>query len=249
MIPEDSILLEMRGIKKRFGGNVVLDGVNLKVRKGEIKSLIGPNGAGKTTLFNLISGIDRIDSGAIIFDGNKINNFQQHRICKVGIARTFQNAKPFKSMTVLQNVMAGGLFGSDLPTQMGTAEEKAKAILDFVELENKSHLLADSLTIGDIRRLEIARAIACRPRIILFDEVLAGLTVNEIETALVFIQKLRDEKGITVFLVEHIMRVVMKISDYVCALHLGQIICEGKPDEVANDKRVIESYMGQEENA
>lgn len=250
MLSENSTsLLEIRGVKKRFGGNIVLDGIDLKVNKGEIRSIIGPNGAGKTTLFNLISGIFRADAGEILFEGKRIDKLKPHQICKMGIARTFQNAKPFLSMTVLQNVVSGLLFGSENVSHIGSAEKEAMKILKFVDLENKSHILVDSLTIGDIRRLEIARAIACKPKLILLDEVLAGLTVQEIETALRFISKLRDEKGMTILLVEHNLRVVMKISDQVSALHLGKIISSGKPEQVANDKRVIESYMGEDKYA
>jgi branched-chain amino acid transport system ATP-binding protein len=248
MVPGNSmVLFEVRGVKKKFGGNVVLDGIDLKVEKGEIRSIIGPNGAGKTTLFNLISGIYRADAGEILFEGKRIDRLKQHQICKSGIARTFQNAKPFVSMTVLENVISGLLFGFNPLLNISLAEQEAKEILEFVGLTSKSHILAESLTIGDIRRLEIARAIACKPKLIMFDEVLAGLTVQEIETALCFIEKLRDQKGITILLVEHNLRVIMKISSQVSALHLGKIICSGKPEEVANNKYVIESYMGAQE--
>ena len=242
-------LLEISGVKKRFGGNIVLNGIDLMVETGEIRSLIGPNGAGKTTLFNLISGIFKADSGQVLFNGKRIDRMKQHQICKAGIGRTFQNAKPLLFMTVLQNVISGRIFGADPTSHLKTAEAEAMEILDFVDLTAKAQIPAESLTIGDIRRLEIARAIACKPKLILFDEVLAGLTVQEIETALQFIKKLRNERGITILLVEHNMRVVMKISDQVSALHLGQIICSGKPEYVANEPRVIESYMGEEPHA
>lgn len=243
------LLFEARGIRKRFGGNVVLDGIDVKINKGEIRSIIGPNGAGKTTFFNLISGIYRLDAGEIFLEGHRIDRLKQHHICRMGIARTFQNAKPFLSMTALQNVIPALLFGPENVVRLDSAKKEAMEILEFVGLENKSNTLAESLTIGDIRRLEIARAIAGKPKLILFDEVLAGLTVQEIEKALCFIRKLRDEKGITVLLVEHNLRVVMNISDTVTAINLGKIICSGRPEEVANNKCVIESYMGEEKNA
>jgi branched-chain amino acid transport system ATP-binding protein len=242
-------LLEIIDVKKRFGGNIVLNGVNLVVEEGEIRSLIGPNGAGKTTLFNLISGIFRADSGQVLFGGKRIDRMKQHQICRAGIARTFQNAKPLLFMTVLQNVISARIYGADPALSLKTAEADALEILEFVSLDAKAQTPAESLTIGDIRRLEIARAIACKPKLILFDEVLAGLTVQEIETALAFIQRLRNERGITVLLVEHNMRVVMKVSDQVSALHLGQIICSGTPEYVANARCVIESYMGEEQHA
>jgi branched-chain amino acid transport system ATP-binding protein len=243
------ILLETRGIKKRFGGNVVLDGIDLKINKNEIHSIIGPNGAGKTTFFNLISGIHRPDAGEILLEGHRIDRLKQYQICRLGIARTFQNAKPFLSMTALENVISGLLFGPENITSIEYAKKEAIKILEFVDLNDKSDILAESLTIGDIRRLEIARAIAGKPKLILFDEVLAGLTVQEIEKALCFIHKLRDEKGVTILLVEHNLSVVMNISDIVTAINLGKIICSGKPEEVANNKCVIESYMGVEKNA
>ncbi|OGF54416.1 MAG: hypothetical protein A2Z21_00330 [Candidatus Fraserbacteria bacterium RBG_16_55_9] len=245
----DVPLLEIRRVKKRFGGNLVLDGVDLRVEEAEIRSLIGPNGAGKTTLFNLISGIFSADAGEILFKGKRIDKLQQHEICRAGIARTFQNARPFLSMTVLQNVMSGRLFACDPTFHLKSAEAEALGVLEFVELAAKSHVLAESLTIGDIRRLEIARAIACKPRLILFDEVLAGLTAQETDTALRFVEKLRDERGIAVLLVEHNMRAVMKVSGQVSVLHTGRIICSGEPEVVAHDPAVIESYMGRDHHA
>lgn len=242
-------IFEIRGVKKRFGGNIVLDGINLKVRKGEIRSIIGPNGAGKTTLFNLISGIYRIDAGEILFKENRIDKMRQYQICRMGIARTFQNAKPFLALTTLQNVISGLLFGSENVSHINSAKKEAMETLEFVGLAEKADILAESLTIGDIRRLEIARAIAGKPEMILFDEVLAGLTVQEIEIALRFINKLKEEKGMTILLVEHDLRVVMNISDAVSVIHLGKIICSGEPEQVANNRNVIECYMGEEKDA
>lgn len=244
---EKALIFKARGVKKRFGGNVVLDGIDLNIEQGEIRSIIGPNGAGKTTFFNLISGIYRTDAGEIIFDGQRIDRMKQHQICRMGIARTFQNAKPFLSQTVLENVVSGLLFGAENVNQINVAQDEAMEILDFVGLADRAETQAESLTIGDIRRLEIARAIAGKPRLILFDEVLAGLTVQEIETALSFINKLRDEKDMTILLVEHNLRVVMNISDRVSVVHLGRIICSGGPEQVSSDKGVIECYMGEEE--
>ena len=242
-------IFEVRKVKKRFGGNIVLNGIDLKVKKGEIRSIIGPNGAGKTTLFNLISGIYKIDDGEILFEGNRIDKMKQYQISRSGIVRTFQDAKPFLEQTTLQNVISGLLFGSENVSHINSAKKEALEILDFVGLEDKANILAESLTIGDIRRLEIARAIAGKPKMILFDEVLAGLTVQEIETALLFINKLREERGITILLVEHNLRVVMNISDEVSVINLGKIICSDKPEQVVNDRNVIECYMGEEKDA
>ncbi|MBM3710276.1 MAG: ABC transporter ATP-binding protein [Actinobacteria bacterium] len=240
-------IFEVKSIKKRFGGNIVLDGINMSVNRGEIRSIIGPNGAGKTTLFNLISGIYRIDAGQIFFEGKRIDRLTQYQICRLGVARTFQNAKPFISMTVLENVLSGLIFNSNYKANISVLEKEALEILDFVGLKNKSYINAESLIIGDIRRLEIARAIACKPKLIMFDEVLAGLTAQEIESALIFIKKLRDERGITILIVEHNLRIIMKVSDFVSVIHLGKIICSGTPTEVANNQCVIESYMGVKE--
>lgn len=242
-------IFEVKKVKKSFGGNIVLDGIDLKVNKGEIMSIIGPNGAGKTTLFNLISGIHRIDGGEILFEGNRIDKMKQHQVSRSGIARTFQNAKPFLGQTTLQNVISGLLFGSENVSNINSARKEAMEILEFVGLEDKTDILSESLTIGDIRRLEIARAIAGKPKMILFDEVLAGLTVQEIETALRFINKLREERGMTILLVEHNLRVVMNISDEVSVINLGKIICSNKPEQVVNDRNVIECFMGEEKDA
>jgi len=239
-------ILRVEGVKKRFGGNVVLDGVDLEVEKGEIRGLIGPNGAGKTTLFNLISGIYSIDDGKIIFDGKRLDKMKQHEICRAGVARTFQIAKPILGMTVLQNVISGRIFGARQIFNVEKATREAMDILKFVGLEGKASVPVESLAIGDIRRLEIARAIACEPKLILLDEVLAGLSVQEIEVALKFIEEMREKFGVTVIMVEHVMRAVMGISDRVSVLHNGKIICTGKPKEVACNKQVIESYMGRE---
>jgi len=246
---EEAPIFEVRGVKKSFGGNVVLDGIDLRVKQGEIRSIIGPNGAGKTTLFNLISNIYRVDEGEIFFEGKRIDRMNQHQLSRIGIARTFQNAKPFLSLTTLQNVVSGLLFGSDNVTNIGSAEKEAMEILEFVDMVDKADIQAESLTIGDIRRLEIARAIAGKPKLIMFDEVLAGLTAQEIDTALRFINKLRDEKDMTILLVEHNIRVVMNISDKVSVINLGRIICSGDPEKVSSDRNVIECYMGEEKYA
>ncbi len=243
-------LLRVEDISIRFGALKALDRVGLELYPGEIMAIIGPNGAGKTTMLNIINGVYPPDEGRIFFEGKeRPRKIKPHRVAAMGIARTFQNAKPFLSLTVLQNVISGFLFGSENENQINVAKKEAMEILEFVDLSDKAHIEAESLTIGDIRRLEIARAIAGKPKLIMFDEVLAGLTVKEIETALHFINKLREEKKMTILLVEHNLRVVMNISDEVSVIHLGKIICSGKPGYVTNNKAVIECYMGEKEDA
>lgn len=239
-------LLEIKQIFKRFGGNSVLKDVSFNVGRGEIASLIGPNGAGKTTLFDIVSGISRPDSGGIKFDGREITKLRPYQICKAGIARTFQIAKPIGGMTVLQNVAVASLYGARRSPNMKDATKNAYEILEFVGLAGKVNLPVESLTITDIRRLELARSVGCEPKLILSDEVLAGLTPKEIEIANKLIKKINKELDITILMVEHVMSAVMNVSDVVNVLHQGEIICRGKPKEVARDERTIEAYLGRE---
>lgn len=239
-------LLEIEQIFKRFGGNSVLNGVSFNVGRGEIASLIGPNGAGKTTLFDIISGISRPDSGGIKFDGRKITKLHPYQICKAGIARTFQIAKPIGGMTVLQNVAVASLYGARRSPNMKDAIKNAYEILEFVGLAGKANRPVESLTIADVRRLELARSVGCEPKLILSDEVLAGLTPEEIGIANKLIKKINKELDMTILMVEHVMSAVMNVSDVVNVLHQGKIICRGKPKEVARDERTIEAYLGRE---
>jgi len=237
-------LLEGERVSKFFGGLAAVHNVDFRIEKQEILGLIGPNGAGKTTLFNLISGVYRPTSGRIWFKGEEITGLRPHVICNKGISRTFQLVRPFLNMTALQNVMVGALFGRS-GRDMADAREKAHKLLEFVGLEGREGLLAKSLTLVDRKRLEMARALAGEPELLLLDEVVAGLNPTETAETMALIKKIRD-LGVTIFMVEHIMKAVMGISDRVMVLHHGEKIAEGTPEEVASDRRVIEAYLGEE---
>ena len=238
-------LLLVEGVSKRFGGLLALDEVTFSVGYREIVGLIGPNGAGKTTLFNCITGFYRPDRGRVLFEGIDITGWHPHRIARIGIARTFQVVKPFSELTVKQNVMVGAMFGTR-HHEMGPeqAEEKAMEVLRFVGLEDRAEQPAGSLNIHEKKILEMARALAAEPKLILLDEVLAGLTPREVEEMLKVIERIRSEKGISVIMVEHLMHAVMNIADRVIVLNFGRKIAEGPPEEVARNERVIEAYLG-----
>jgi branched-chain amino acid transport system ATP-binding protein len=234
-------MLEVRNITKYFGGLGAVRDLSFKVEKGKIFGLIGPNGAGKTTIFNLINGFYTPTSGEILFRGEPISGLKPNVICRKGIARTFQVVKPLSRMTVLENVMASAFCRVN---SVSVAEKESLQTLKFCGLIHRKDHLAKSLTIGDRKRLEIARALATRPEIILLDETAAGLNPAELDQAIALIRKIR-EGGVTILIVEHIMKVIMSISDRIHAINYGQTIAEGKPQEVANNKAVIEAYLGE----
>lgn len=237
-------ILEVYDISKSFGGLQALNGVSLVVNKGEILSLIGPNGAGKTTLFNVICGVYPPDSGNIKFDGKEITGLKPHQICRMGVARTFQIVKPLMGMTIRENVMVGSFFGREHDTRLERAKVNADKILDFTGLADKSDVFVENVTLLDRRLLELARVLACKPKIILCDEVLAGLTETEVKEAIRMIEEIREDLTITVFLIEHVMSAVMSVSDRIIVLDKGNVICEGKSREVSRDKKVIDAYLG-----
>jgi branched-chain amino acid transport system ATP-binding protein len=254
-----SALLEVRGLVKHFGGLNAVDGVDLDVNEGEILSVIGPNGAGKTTLFNVVTGLYVADGGSIHFDGHDLVGLQPHHICTLGIARTFQTVRLFPAMTVLENTMVGqhcrtrsGIFGAVLRLPRTRAEERrvleqSRSALSFFGSRlagYRENQPAFALSYANRRRLEIARAMATNAKLILLDEPTAGMNPRETQEMTELIGKLRDERGFTIVVIEHDMRLVKGVSDRVVALDYGRKIADGTYEEVANDERVVEAYLG-----
>ncbi|OIP89365.1 MAG: ABC transporter ATP-binding protein [Syntrophobacteraceae bacterium CG2_30_61_12] len=235
-------ILEVNNLSKDFGGLRAVDNLSLAMEQGEILGLIGPNGAGKSTAFNCIAGVYPPTEGTIRFCEERINNRKPWDLCKQGLARTFQIVKPFSSKTVLYNVMVGSFANTD---RKSTARDKALDVLDFLHLADKRDLPAGSMTIADRKRLEIGRALATEPKLILLDEVMAGLRPTEVDEMVDIIRKVRDS-GISVFLIEHIMRAIMALSDRLAVIHFGKKIAEGAPKDVAADENVIKAYLGDE---
>jgi len=232
--------LVIKGLSKRFGGLRAVQDVSFSVQENETLALIGPNGAGKTTSFNLMSGFHRPDSGSVLAYGRDITGLRPHDICAHGLARTFQVAKPFGGMTVLANVMTGA-FLRDKNTAV--ARDKAHEALEFVGLAAREKAAAKDLTTIDQRRLEMARALATQPRLLLLDEVMAGLNPAEIDQAVALIGKLR-ERGLTIIIVEHVMRAIMAVARRIVVLDHGQKIAEGSPKEIVENPEVIRAYLG-----
>ncbi len=235
-------ILEINNLVKDFGGLRAVDTLSLSIKQGEILGMIGPNGAGKSTAFNCIAGVYAPTKGDIFFTGKKINGVKPWNLCKNGLARTFQIVKPFKSKSVLYNVMVGSFTKTD---KTSIAEERALKVLQFLNFEDKKNERAGNLTIADRKRLEIARALATEPKLLLFDEVMAGLRPAEVDEMVKIIKNLRSQ-GITIFVIEHIMRAIMALSDRIVVIHFGKKIAEGSPQEVASDENVIKAYLGDE---
>jgi branched-chain amino acid transport system ATP-binding protein len=238
-------VLEVKGATKRFGGLLAVNGVSFSVKEGEVVGLIGPNGAGKTTLLNLICGIYKPDSGNIHFLDNEITGLASNRICRFGISRTYQIPQPFEAMTALAGVAVGVLHGKKRShMSLADAALEASYYLEFVGLFAKRDTLARHLTLYELRMLELARALATTPRLLLLDEVMAGLNPGESSKALEMIWSAQEQFGITILWIEHIMKIIMNAAERIVVLQYGQKIAEGSPTEIAGNAKVIEAYLG-----
>jgi len=235
------VLLETRNIEKRFGGLLVLKNVSFEVKKGEILSLIGPNGAGKTSLFNILTGFLKPTSGDIYYKGRLWKDITPEKMCASGIARTFQVVKPLNGLTVLENITVGSLLKYK---NLRQAMRKAHEVVEYLDLLEHKDKLASSLPIGLRKKLEIAKSIATEPELLLLDEPMGGLNSGEVEEMIKLIRQFRDN-GLTIVLVEHVMKAVMNLSDRVLVLNQGVIIANGKPEEVSRDPAVIAAYLGE----
>lgn len=239
-------ILQIRGATRYFGGLAAVKDVTVDVEEGEIFGIIGPNGAGKTTLLNLISGLLSLSSGDIFFRGQSLKGKRPHQICRLGIARTFQVVKPFQGMTVRENVAIGALFGAGQGSAKGIrgALRDADEILEFVGLDGKADLAVSDITLADRKRVELARALAMRPTLLLLDEVMAGLNPKEVGDMMDLVREV-NRRGVTILVIEHVMRAIMGISHRILVLHHGQPICLGTPQQVCTDERVIAAYLGE----
>jgi branched-chain amino acid transport system ATP-binding protein len=235
-------LLELDNVRRRFGGLNAVEGVSFSVAKGEIIGLIGPNGAGKTTLINLITGVHPANSGRVRFDGQDITRRRPYQIARLGLARTFQIVQPFPKMTVLENVAAGAMFARGI-LSMREALAIAREQLEFTGLADMADRPAAALTLARRKRLELAKGLAMKPRLLMLDEVNAGLNSTEIAEALDLIRRIAN-LGVTIIVIEHLMKVVLSISNRLIVLHHGQLIAQGTPRDVVSDKTVIEAYLG-----
>lgn len=240
-----SALLELSRVTKSFGGLVAVRDLSFSVSDGEILGLIGPNGAGKTTAFNLIAGVYKPDSGSIKVSGKEIAGKKPHKIMSLGISRTFQTVKPFARMSVVENIAVGGLFGRGHVFSVRKAKAAAQDILRYTSLDSKANVLAGSLTLAEQRRLELARALAANPRIMMLDEVMAGLNHLELSEELTLLRKLNQEKKITLIVIEHVMKAMMQLCGRIVVMDQGEKLAEGTPQEVASNPKVIKAYLGE----
>ncbi|MBW1616280.1 MAG: ABC transporter ATP-binding protein [Deltaproteobacteria bacterium] len=233
-------ILKLQNITMDFGGLRAVDSLNITIKKGEILALIGPNGAGKSTVFNCVAGVYKPTGGEIYFQNKKIAGKKPWNLCEIGLARTFQIVKPFPSKTVLYNVMTASFLKT---SSIKIAEKKAIDILKLFDFEDKKNIKAGNLTIADLKRLEIAKAMATEPKLLLLDEVMAGLRPSEVDDMVSIIKKVRDG-GVTIFVIEHIMRAIMALSDKITVIQFGKKIAQGLPAEIAKNEQVIKAYLG-----
>ncbi len=239
------VIFETQGITKHFGGLAAVDNVNMKIYRGEILGLIGPNGAGKTTFVNVITGMLPPTRGRVFFKGRDITGWPAYKIGRIGIARTFQIVKPFRGMTVRENVAVGAMFGHKGGERTAQeALEKADEVLEFVEMAHLRNHFADQLTLAYLKRLELAKALAMEPELLFLDEVMAGLNTREIEEAMDLIRKI-NASGVTLLIIEHVMKAIAGVTQRVFVLNFGTELAQGTPEEVLNDPRVIKAYLGE----
>lgn len=241
-------ILEGKGVTRYFGGLTAVSNVDFEVQEGEVLGLIGPNGAGKTTLFNLISAAIVPMSGSITFKGKEITGLKPYQICRMGLARTFQTVKVFGHMPVSDNVLLGAYFGGERHVSPANARATAEDVLHFVGLTDAAGTPAKDLTLARQKRLEVARALASRPEVLLLDEMMEGLNATEVNRAMDLVRMIHDN-GITVVMIEHVMKAIMNVCDRIIVLHHGAKIAEGTPQEVSTNKRVIEVYFGERADA
>ncbi|HME45117.1 MAG TPA: ABC transporter ATP-binding protein [Syntrophorhabdales bacterium] len=241
-------LLEVKAVTKFFGGLRALYDISFSLEQGEILGLIGPNGAGKTTLFNIIAGTFPPSSGSVKLDNEEITSLGSRQICHKGISRTYQLVRPFSSLTVYENVLVGIYFGNAETRETRSVDDEGTELLRLTGLLQKANTPAKNLTLVGRKQLEIARALATRPKILLLDEAISGLNPAETETVMNLIREIRD-RGVTVFMIEHIMKAVMGLSDRILVLNFGELIAQGTPDQISKNKAVIEAYLGTEGSA
>ena len=237
-------ILQVEGLSKSFGGLKAVYGVGFDVEQGEILGLIGPNGSGKTTTLNLLTGFLKPDSGTIMFKGQNLVGLPRHQVCRKGMARTFQIIKPFLKFTALKNVMVGRIYGQEPARTLKVAAEESREILEIVGLLDKAEILATDLTLMERKRMELARALAAKPQLLLLDELMAGLNHAEAEDAMQLIRQIKGDLNLTILMVEHIVKAIVGLSDRILVLNMGEKIAEGLPQEIIHDPEVIDVYLG-----